>query len=893
MIARKHRLGFSLGVIGVVLSLVLSIWASLDTFINPLPPYVSYPDDSTIALTYLAAFILAALFFLGKKLRWLVVLTSFIAALILLVSLGNAQIRSSVFLLVWFLVVSWIIGDFLFSRIISTALVTKGERAVLIIVLGWGVLVVGMMILGVADFYQRWLLYALFIMITLWGFGQCYFEKRKFSDLRIFLANLTDNIAKTSNSHLNAVAISIMLIVAAGSFLWALAPAVRYDSLSYHLAVPMRYLAAGGMIEIPESVQTYWAHYGEMLYTLALLLGDQPLPSLINFCAGILLTVQIYFLGKHFKNETVGILAALIFYSLPIIGIETATTYVDILVALFVAAAFQAALFWHREKNDHWLILVGIFSGLAIGTKLTAFWLLLPFLGLLIFYITFIKGDIYSKLSAGSIDANVRVPRRSLWIQGLWKSIITIGLPILVLFTPWLIRDWLWTGNPIFPNYNNIFNSSQWFDRGFFFIKANAETFQSFFGFPWLGITDSHRYYHEAPGAVLGALPMLSLPWFYSWYPQLRAKRRSYLLIFATALLAVALLFSVAYHARYLLPLYGLLSIFAAINLETLGQMSFAWKKSIGIALGLLFFIYIFSTRLAFTVRWWEIPERYPVKIWLDLESQEQFIDRVLPVYGAFNFLDRQGAFKVLSIGNELRLYTDSQIFAPFFSKEAYQTLHVASKPDELAQNLEDGAYDYILIYLPEQDHRPEIYQAPALNDAFFANYTRLEYIQRQVFLYRFYPQGVDRSQDIVHNLLKNPGFEIGFDENWKLMGASYHLDTLDPFQGQHALMLPGPGASAYQDVPVLPGEIYTIAYWAKSASGEQVIQRYVQWLNGDEQPVGKSADWVDMETGWNHYQLSTTAPEGAVVARVYVSVVNQGQTWFDELCFLQGDLCP
>ncbi|MEN8173230.1 MAG: glycosyltransferase family 39 protein [Chloroflexota bacterium] len=891
--AKKQRFRLILGTAGVLLSLTLSILFSLDAFSNPVLPYASYAGDGIIALIYLVAFVLVVLLFLMKKTGWLIALTSSAVVLIVAPALVNAQTSASIFLLAWFLVVSWMIGDFLFSRIISAKLITKGERLVIAVVLGWGVFVVGMLILGLAGLYQQWAVYTIFIIVTILGVGYYYLKGRKFSELTVHRYNRIQNYLQAPNAHLYALAFAILLIVALGSFLWAMAPAVRYDSLSYHLAVPIRNIAAGRMIEIPESVQTYWAHYGEMLYTLALLLGDQPLPGLINFSAGILLTAQIFFLGVQLKNKTVGILAALIFSSLPIVGIESATTYVEILIGVFVAGVFQAAIFWYREKNDQWLILVGIFSGLAVGTKLTAFWLLLPFLGLLIVYSTSRNGDSPYIHSARNIESKFSFPRFIFWIRRLGKRIITIGLPAIVLFVPWLIRDWLWTGNPIFPNYNNIFHSPQWFDSGFFFIKANVETLRSFFAFPLLGITDSHRYYHEAPGAVLGAVPMLSLPWFYGWHPEMRGKRPNFTLIFLTAVAAIALLFSVAYHARYLLPLYGLLSIFAAANLDILGRMVFAWKKPLGIGLTLLVLTYFYATRLAFTVRWWEIPERYPVKIWLNQESQEQFVDRILPVYGALNFLDRQGAFKVLSIGNELRLYTDSQIYGPYFSKEAYQTLHTASNPNQLAQNLVSGDYDYILVYVPEQNHRPEIYQTPALNSEFFSNYTRLEYARRQALIYRFYPQGIDRSDDIALNLLKNPGFELGYADQWMLMGVSHYVVTEDYFEGQHALMIPGPEASAFQDVPVLPGKIYTASYWAKSTSVGQTIQPYIQWLNADQQPVDKSAHWIEMEPGWNQYQLSTTAPEDAVIARVFISVVNQGQTWFDGLCFLQGDYCP
>jgi hypothetical protein len=340
------------------------------------------------------------------------------------------------------------------------------------------------------------------------------------------------------------------------------------------------------------------------------------------------------------------------------------------------------------------------------------------------------------------------------------------------------------------------------------------------------------------------------------------------------------------------------MSVLAALNLEILGRFLFARRKILGAALVGLVFVYVFATRLAFTVRWWEIPERYPFQIWLGREQPEAFLERVLPVYGAFEFLDRHGAKKVFSIGNELRYYTDAEIHGVLFSKWAYQALHTASNGDQLTRHLARQNIDYLLLYPPEQEHRPEIYQSPALDESFFATYTRLLYCQDQVYLYRFFPQGVDRSGENPVNLLANPGFE-GFDARgdvatWHLMGKGYCIESGEHvFQGDRVLMLPGSGASAYQDVPVTPGQLYTLGYWAKARSAEQQIQLYIQWFDAQSQPVGKSAEWISMQPQWDFYQLSATSPTDARFARVFVSLVHPGQVWFDDLCFVNGDVCP
>jgi hypothetical protein len=691
--ALKNRLVFGIGMTGIVFGLLLAIGYAFSTYWHPQPPYVSYPADRGVGAIYLLSFLVIVTLLLIGKHRWLILLGAFLAAVTLLYPLRVGDLLKVYLLLAWFLWVSWVIGDSLIRLLKITADLAPGERLIFGLVLGWGVLVVLVLFLGLIAMYRGWVFHALLGLISLWGLGRNWTRMRK-----LRLGPLPD-------TWLDSLTITLVVIIALGSFLWALAPAVRYDSLSYHLAVPERFIRAGGMIELPESFQTYWAHYGEMLYVLALLIGEQPLPGLINFSAGLVLALQTFFLAECLVNRTTGLIAVLVLYSLPIIGIESATTYIDIFIAVFVSAALHSALIWERDNRSVWLLLMGIFSGLAVGTKLTAFWLLIPFWGLILWRL---------------------YQRRKL----SWINMAVIVAPIILLWSPWLVRDWLWTGNPLFPNLNSVFQSPEWFDRNFFIFQPTRNTLRSILLFPWWGITQSHAYYHEAPGAVLAGLPLLSLPWLYH-------QRKKYVVLFFTASTAMALLFGFGANARYLMPLFPLFSILAALNIAMLGEKLYTWKKWSAVGFVLFCLVYVFSTRLAFNMRWWEIPERYPIRIWSSRESPEEFVDRILPVYGAFEYLDQQGNFKVLSVGNELRLYTDSDIYGVFFSKEAYQALHSNATEEGLIYFLTEKGYDYILVYPPELQHRPEVYQSSVLSEDFFSRYTRLEYQHKEVYLYR------------------------------------------------------------------------------------------------------------------------------------------------------------
>ncbi len=685
----------------MVFSLAAATVVAARTFARPRPPFPAYPADRWIALVYLALFLTVGVLAWRGSRRGLGGVAVLMAASLLVITLWTPAPRRSLLLLLWICWIAWGVGNILLKWLRFAQGLSWLEGLVLGLPLGWGALMVLTLLLGVIGLYHRVAFYVLLIALSTLVFlnHKGHKEEREGAQRGLLFF-----------SSCSFVPFVVSLTLVAGSYLWALAPAVRYDALSYHLAAPERYLQAGWMIELPESFQTYSAHYGEMLYTLALGVGEQPLPGMLHFAAGLLFAAQTYLIGRRLAGRRVGWLAALLLLATPLVGMEMATAYTDVFLGVFVAAALLAFLRWLDAPEMHWLLLLGVFSGLALGTKLNAFFLLLP---IWIWVIT---------TETRSSQREINSPC-SPCLRGVY-----IFLPTLLFLSPWLLRDYLWTGNPIFPNYNQFFRSPEWFVRPFFRVQPTAAIGLRMLAFPWAGVFDSYRYYHEAPGAALSVLPLLGLPWFY-----LRRRRLAALgLAFAASLVMI---FAYGGSARYLLPLFPVLCVLAAVNLDALLNR---WQGRRAAALLLaLFGVFLFSTRLAFTVRWWETPERAPLHLLIGEQSPEDFIESVVPVYGALAYLDARGDFKVFSVGNELRLYTRSAIYGVMMSKEAYEILHQARTPAELADSLSAADYDYLLLYRPEQDFRPEVYTAPALNDTFLAEYAHLVYAHRGVELYQ------------------------------------------------------------------------------------------------------------------------------------------------------------
>ncbi|RWX44363.1 Dolichyl-phosphate-mannose-protein mannosyltransferase [Candidatus Electrothrix aarhusensis] len=146
----------------------------------------------------------------------------------------------------------------------------------------------------------------------------------------------------------------------------------------------------------------------------------------------------------HLKKRlsiTYGLLGALFFLSIPIIVKLSITVYVDLGLLFFSTASLLLLFHWlETGKQRKYLILAGLSCGLAIGTKYNG--LLVLFLLALMLPILIIRSQPQTKKEAGTAI----------------RATVFFCLAALVSASPLLIRNAVWTGNPIYPLYNRFFN---------------------------------------------------------------------------------------------------------------------------------------------------------------------------------------------------------------------------------------------------------------------------------------------------------------------------------------------------------------------------------------------------------------------------------------------------
>jgi 4-amino-4-deoxy-L-arabinose transferase-like glycosyltransferase len=239
----------------------------------------------------------------------------------------------------------------------------------------------------------------------------------------------------------------------------AAVPPVDRDALTHHLAVPKLYLQHGGMVEIPDVVFSYYPMNLELLYLLPLYFGDDILPKYIHFAFALLTAGLIYgYLKRRLASPFWGLFGAILFLSLPVVVKLSITAYVDLGLIFFSTAAFLQILSWaaggfHMRR----LVWAGICCGLCLGTKYNGM--------ISLFLLTCLVSVLYlrdgAKPEAGAAPG--RHARLRIEAAGMRATINALAFSTvfaataLAVFSPWMIRNTLWTGNPVYPLFQSVF----------------------------------------------------------------------------------------------------------------------------------------------------------------------------------------------------------------------------------------------------------------------------------------------------------------------------------------------------------------------------------------------------------------------------------------------------
>ena len=493
----------------------------------------------------------------------------------------------------------------------------------------------------------------------------------------------------------------------------ALAPPTDYDGLMYHLAVPARFLQAGRIYPMPDVIQANFPFTAEMIYSIGLAFGSDSFGRLLNLVLWGLLVAGTWWTGRRYLGSQTGLPAALALLTAPGAYIASSTC-VEMLWGLLLLAGVLAFFQYLDRSDTGWLVLMGILSGLVLGTKQLA-------------------AGVPLMLGCG-IAAHLLFSRR----VGLLEMVRPLALfcaTTLLVASPWYLKNWLWLGSPLYPLHTD---AGAWAD--FYLTTAGTpKTILNLIALPLAIFFPPEEWTFSAalPSHFFLSYLFLALP-AVLLAPSHRHVR--YLLLFAALFFAT---WAAGYQmVRFLYPVFPLLSLLVAHALVAAGWRgkhlppnwpSWLLAPFLGLSLAIQLLLLIAVS---------------PLGAIAGVESRDGFLVRSQAVwtYSAVRWANQHlpKGSKLFMVGSGQGYYFRDEVLPDSTAGNLDGLFSRATTPEEALRMLRDGGFTHIFYseadmqwHLQHRDPDGRLHRQVALLEELLGNSPTLLYRDDKVRIYR------------------------------------------------------------------------------------------------------------------------------------------------------------
>ena len=442
----------------------------------------------------------------------------------------------------------------------------------------------------------------------------------------------------------------LIAIACLGTLVGALAPPTAGDALCYHLEIPKRFVQLGSVCYLPLTDNSLFPFLMEMLYTLSLLWSGPVLAQLMHWLVGLLLALAVFELAIPIVGKEAATWAGTITLLVPGITNQMAAPLNDLATALYCTLMLVAWMNWNRTAGRRWLVLSGVFAGLAISAKLVA------------------AGMVLVMTTAVLIEQCHR--------KGAKPALMRSGMFVacaLVCGGIWYLRSWYHTGNPIYPYFNGVFGGEP-------HTRSLLRSSCSMWQFPWAATMYPEHFGgrgHQYGAVFLALLPGLAL-----------IRRPAGLVRLLLPALAFGMIwFAVRQDLRFLLSAVPPMAVAAVAVIQGLKEVHRpAWLTArVALAVLLSFQSLIVLNRAV--PRW---------AVALGLQPQEAYLERHEPSYRVARFVNTQLPSGVRLISQDYRGF----YFEPEFVREAAmrRQFPYRQRGDELVEYLAGIGFTHALL---------------------------------------------------------------------------------------------------------------------------------------------------------------------------------------------------
>jgi 4-amino-4-deoxy-L-arabinose transferase-like glycosyltransferase len=537
------------------------------------------------------------------------------------------------------------------------------ERTVMELGVGLALLTAWLFLAGVLGLYESWFAWSTLGVLAL-------------APHREFVGDLRARFERKRGATLDRAAFVALLWVAVPTFLLCLAPSTAQDALVYHLAIPARYIAAGGLCYIPESFFAQFPQNVDLLFTFALLLDGETLAQLFHWFLAVAATGAVASLSRTLYPRAEGWIAAACFATIPTAALISSWAYVDLGVVFFILLSTNSVIHWWRRGRRVDFVLAAVLAGVAAGAKYTAGLQGLLFVGAILGRGCVRREDLRSTLQRAGVAAAL----------------------VALAAGPWWLKNAYYTGNPLFPFGYSLLGGANWDTERSEVLSLALSQWGGSRGWletlllPWRLTMSGEFFSIEHHDGVIGCVFLAAAPLLVAAF-WVSSRHR---LIGCFFLLECLVWVGMTRQIRFLLPALALASALLGATLPLLldgrGRRLARGVVHAALAVNCLVISIYFASH-------------NPLPVALGLEARERYLARELPGgdFAVFDFIERelpQESYILFgSLGNPGYLCKRPYLADAFFENHTLrELLRQATDPRELLGSFQRRGFTHFLF---------------------------------------------------------------------------------------------------------------------------------------------------------------------------------------------------
>lgn len=273
--------------------------------------------------------------------------------------------------------------------------------------------------------------------------------------------------SSTPAEHRASRVISILVTLVVVPFgiyllLGSVSPPTDFDVREYHLQGPKEWFQDGQISFLPHNVYTSFPFLSEMLSLNGMVFANDwwhgaLVGQVVLAFFQLLSALAVFSIARRWISTDVAWLAVLFYLTTPWTLRISLIAYAEGALAFYLIAATMCALLIGQfpERANRLAVAAGLMAGNAMASKYTGLISVIVPTAVLVAY------QIWKLQKTNDESSKAASENPNGW-RSLWLPAAGFGLGVAAMIAPWLLKNLVETGNPVYPLGYTVFGGSEW-----------------------------------------------------------------------------------------------------------------------------------------------------------------------------------------------------------------------------------------------------------------------------------------------------------------------------------------------------------------------------------------------------------------------------------------------